>query len=84
MTKSSWKKRCATRLGAEFEIADLGTIRVKGKSQPIPVFAALECPSTTGTTGSSACAGAGPIFGRDREIALLQQSLTNLSPSKGG
>ncbi len=71
-------------LGSEFEIADLGTIKVKGKTEPISVFAA------TGFTTQPIQPHLGhianleqPLFGRDEELALLQRQLNRLSDGGG-
>ncbi|MCQ3975818.1 MAG: 4-phytase, partial [Anaerolineae bacterium] len=71
-------------LGPEFELADLGTIRVKGKAQPIPVFAALAVRTGLGEMETRRFRRVRPIFGRERELAQLQLSLEKLAAGQGG
>ncbi len=71
-------------LESEFEMADLGTIRVKGKSQPIPVFAALGVRTGLGEPEARRFRRVRPIFGRERELILLQEQLEKLAIGQGG
>ena len=69
------------QLDAGFSVTDLGTIMVKGKSAPIPVFAA-----TGFRAQPSRAAGrrSMPIFGRDQEMAALSRRITDLTQGQGG
>lgn len=71
-------------LGPEFDLADLGTIRVKGKAQPIPVFAALAVRTGLGESEPRRFRRVRPIFGREREMAQLQRNLEKLAAGQGG
>lgn len=71
-------------LGPEFELADLGAIMVKGKSQPIPVFAALAVRTGLGELEPRRFRRVRPIFGRERELARLQTHLEKLAAGQGG
>jgi len=78
------EKAVRDALGPEFEMADLGTIMVKGKAQPIPVFAALGVRTGLGEPETRRFRRVRPIFGRERELAQLQQSLEKLAAGQGG
>lgn len=72
------------QLGPAFKIADLGPIRVKGKSEPVPVFAALGLEAEADRSGRRQARRARPLFGRDREMAALQQRLAGPAAGQGG
>ena len=67
-------------LGSEFEVTDLGQIGVKGKSEPIPVFAAERVREGQRSTRPTRLP---PIFGRERETAVIREKLANLALGKG-
>lgn len=77
------EKAVRDKLGPEFELADLGTIRVKGKSEPIPVFAALGVQTLLERPARKETPGAGPIFGRDQELAQLRRHIARLHAGQG-
>jgi len=70
------------QLGADFKIADLGKITVKGKSQPISVFAPLSVKSKLQSRQRARHQIL--LFGRDAEMDLLRQRLADLSHGRGG
>jgi ABC-type oligopeptide transport system substrate-binding subunit/class 3 adenylate cyclase len=78
------EKAVRDALGPEFELADLGTIMVKGKAQPIPVFAALGMRTGLGEVETRRFRRVRPIFGRERELSQLQLSLEKLAAGQGG
>jgi ABC-type oligopeptide transport system substrate-binding subunit/class 3 adenylate cyclase len=69
------EKAVRDKLGPAFEVADLGTIMVKGKSQPIPVFAALAVQSQTQRPAHQEARLTGSIFGREQELTQLRATL---------
>ncbi|MFQ5612637.1 MAG: ABC transporter substrate-binding protein [Anaerolineae bacterium] len=74
-----------SRLGPEFEVADLGQITVKGKSEPISVFAATGLQAEAARPDRKRAPGrAMPLFGRDEEMNLLQKRLARLAAGQGG
>lgn len=77
------EKAVRDKLGPEFELADLGTIMVKGKSQPIPVFAALGVQTRLERPARKETLAAGPIFGRAHELAQLRQHLAHPGMNQG-
>ncbi len=72
------------RLGPGFNLADLGEIRVKGKAEPIPIFAALNFQSLPAQPKPDFSRRPRPLFGRDEEIINLQQRLADLVREQGG
>jgi len=68
---------------ALFDFSELGSIRVKGRAEPVEIYQALgvkrEPQSVRGIPGLSA-----PMVGRERELAQLQQALTDLLPRQRG
>jgi ABC-type oligopeptide transport system substrate-binding subunit/class 3 adenylate cyclase len=77
------EKAVRDKLGPEFELADLGAIRVKGKSEPIPVFAALGVQALPERPARKETPVASPIFGRDQELAHLRRHITQLGTGQG-
>lgn len=73
-----------TQLGPEFEVADLGQIRVKGKSEPVSVFAALSAQAHAGWAVQKQDRHRLPLFGREAEFAVLRQRLADLARGQGG
>src|SRR5688572_12249818 len=79
------EKAVRDQLGPEFQVSDLGSIRVKGKTQPIPVFTAIGVE----VLGSRPAAGpavrpARPLFGRDNEFEQLRAQVARLAAGQGG
>ena len=71
-------------LTQEFEIADLGEIMVKGKSEPISIFAALNFQAqTTQLDRNRPSPPSHPIFGREREVNIIQQEIAGLNVGQG-
>ncbi|HMP43175.1 MAG TPA: adenylate/guanylate cyclase domain-containing protein, partial [Roseiflexaceae bacterium] len=68
-------------LGDAFEVADLGSIMVKGKSQPIAVFSPHGFRNPQRRRGMRA---APAVFGRDTELATLRERLALLERGAGG
>ena len=75
------EKAVREQLDEQFEIADLGTIVVKGKSQPIPIFSALAVHSARYRQQNKSSER---MFGRDKETAVIQQQIAMLTEGKGG
>ncbi|MFN8456133.1 MAG: AAA family ATPase [Anaerolineae bacterium] len=69
------EKAVRDKLGPEFEVADLGTIMVKGKSQPISVFAALSVQTQAERPAYKEMPAVERIFGREAELAHLRDTL---------
>lgn len=68
------------QLGAEFELADLGQIRVKGKAEPIAVFAAVGVQERQ---RRARAARLPPLFGRGEETAVFQNAIAQLHAGQG-
>ncbi len=68
-----------SQLGDVFELADLGEIRVKGKAEPVRVFAPLRVMLATRQRKSVE-----QLFGRAAETAVLQHHLHLLTQGQGG
>src|SRR5439155_4817661 len=63
-----------------FELIDLGSIRVKGKSRPIPVVAlAGEVVAETGMDQD----GQAPLLGREAEIEQIERALAEVEDGRG-
>jgi len=71
-------------LSDEFEIANLGHIRVKGKSEPIAVFAPLRFRPRAGRIARQTASPDIPLFGREREMDALRRRLRRLRKGTGG
>ena len=67
------------QLDDSFELTDLGSIRVKGKSMPIPVFAAIGVHRAERMKHRVV-----HLFGRERETAVVQTNLDALTDQQGG
>jgi class 3 adenylate cyclase/tetratricopeptide (TPR) repeat protein len=66
-----------------FEVADLGGISVKGKSEPVRSYRVLRARTTPGRLrGIEGLAS--PLVGRTEEIGLLAEALTQLENGMGG
>lgn len=68
-----------SQLGDAFELIDLGEIRVKGKAEPIHVFAPTRVRQTARQVKKVA-----QLFGRGAETAVLQHHLQLLMQGQGG
>ena len=68
------------QLGSEFKLVDLGTILVKGKAEPIQVYAAEGVRSQRARRQLKQIP---PIFGRDAEMSTLRQRIEALSHGQG-
>jgi ABC-type oligopeptide transport system substrate-binding subunit/class 3 adenylate cyclase len=68
------------KLGDEFDLAELGQIRVKGKAQPVAVFAALGLRALTGRKQARRTL---PLIGRDAELNALRERCAALSKGEG-
>ena len=69
------------QLSSAFQVADLGTITVKGKADPIHVFSAQ---GVTAAPTAIPSRQPQPIFGREREQAALHQQLVEVVQGRGG
>jgi len=73
---------CARLVGAEFDLRDLGEIKVKGKAEPLQAFELVslkaEPASGRGLEGLPT-----PYVGRDQEVEKLQSSLLSLCAGHG-
>jgi ABC-type oligopeptide transport system substrate-binding subunit/class 3 adenylate cyclase len=67
-------------LGDGFDVADLGSIMVKGKSQPIPVFA----PMAFRERRQRGVRAAPAMIGRTAELAALRERIGRLAQGAGG
>ena len=66
-----------------FEFEDLGLIEVKGKSEPVRTYRALEAKAVPGNLRGIEGLHA-PLIGRDKEIATLRQVAADLRQGRGG
>jgi len=71
-----------TRLAPLFEIRPIGPLALKGKEQPVPAVEVVRsrpfAGKVRGITGFTS-----PLVGRDRELALLSDSLRALTEGRG-
>ena len=75
-----------SQLGEDFELADMGLIQVKGKSQPVAAYAALGLRDLQNRAGSSPAFHqneAMPIFGRQPILQQMADILANLAAGQG-
>jgi class 3 adenylate cyclase len=68
------------QLGSEFQLNDLGHIQVKGKAEPIHVFAAVGVQTQRVRRQLKQIP---PLFGRETEMNALRQSITELAAGQG-
>lgn len=72
----------ARRVQHALELAPVGPLQLKGKSEPVPAFRVLE-RKTTATSARGIAGLVSPLVGRERELAALREVLASLEQGSG-